>query len=192
MTSSSKTARRVKLASAQDVRSRLIRLAYTSDAKTRALLLPLLSQDPALPEGMKMANAGAYLLLQRLAKVFHNQQALQNYLKQHPKADPSKHKVKGKPQESKKTDKEDKSKPKLKDLSDKPGFEALKGLSPEKQREVVDKALELGKPEGERKPTPKDMSDKYDALKGLSPRDQQKVIERALKMASHSLKHKGV
>ena len=140
---------------------------------------------PELPPGVKAASVGAAAISVVLAKVFHNDDALKSYLKLHPKADPSKHTVKGKPGGGKEKS-EDKpgGKGKLKDLSGQPGFSKLKGLSPEKQQEVIQRALEMGKPEGKRKPVQKDVSDQFSVLKGLSPNEQRKVIERALKMAS--------
>lgn len=141
------------------------------------------------------AQVGAIGIRIVLSKVFHNEDALRSYLKLHPKADPSKHSVKGKPSgKDKPKGDEDKGKPSdkgkkpgLKDLSGQPGFSKLKGLSPEKQREVIERALEMGKPKDQQKEVPKDLSDQYKVLKGLSPREQRKVIERALKMASQPL-----
>jgi hypothetical protein len=147
---------------------------------------------PELPPGVKAASVGAVGIRLVLSKVFHNERALKQYLRSHPKSDPSKHSVKGKPSGKDKKDKGQKEKapPKKKELSDlskQPGFGKLKGLSPEKQREVVQRALEMGKPKKDRKPVQRDMSDEYKALKGLSPADQRKVIERALKMAALDL-----
>lgn len=130
------------------------------------------------------AQVGAVGIQIVLAKVFHNEDALRQYLRQHPKADPSKHNVKGKPSGKPKSEDKPAKKPGLKDLSDQPGFDELKGISPEKQREVIERALEMGKPKDQRKEVPKDLSDQYEVLKGLSPREQRKVIERALKMAT--------
>lgn len=101
------------------------------------------------------AQVGVAGIMKVLAKVFHNEDALRSYLQNHPKADPSKHSVKP----------------------------SSKGKS-EKQREVIERALEMGKPKKDQKPTPKDHSEQFKVLKGLSPREQRKVIERALKMAS--------
>lgn len=148
---------------------------------------------PELPPGVKAASVGAAGIRLVLSKVFHNEDALRNYLKQHPKADPSKHSVKGPGGEGKNKEKgkEKGKKDKPKDLSGQPGFSKLKGLSPEKQREVIQRALEMGKPKDEdkekKKPSKGDHSDEYESLKGLSPAEQRKVIERALKMAALSV-----
>lgn len=151
--------------------------------------------------------------LSKEGKVFPNSDALKEYLKKHPKADPSKHTVRGKgdkdekpkggkkpkkdekPKGDKKPKKDDKKKPsKKKDLSKEEGFSALKGMSNAEQRKVIERALAMEMGEKPKKDVSK--QEGFEELKDLTPNEQKKVIERALKqeekarekMASAALK----
>jgi hypothetical protein len=110
----------------------------------------------------------------KTAKEHPSEKARREYLKEHPNADPSDHKVK--PESSKPAPKDD-------------GLDAdvrkkLKQLSPEARKRVIEKALVNNKAEGDKPSKQKDVSkDKgFEALKGLSPEAQKRVLERALKM----------
>jgi hypothetical protein len=112
-------------------------------------------------------------LADRVSMEHSSPEALKRYLKEHPDADKSKHTVK-KPSGGR-------------DVSNEKGFEALKGLDPAKQRDIIQKAIlnmEAEKDEDKKGPSKqKDVSreEGFEALKGLSPGAQRRVIERALK-----------
>jgi len=151
------------------LRSKIIKLAYAKP-ELQEVLLPLVSPET------------------KEARTFKSPETLQEYLKKHPKSDRSKHTVE-KPSRGKKEKPDSKQEPKkrkpLSDLSKQEGFDSLKKLSPEKQREVLQRAIEMGKPKKDQKPVKKDRSDEkgFSPLKGLTPEEQNKVIQRALKMA---------
>ena len=117
------------------------------------------------------------LLADKIAKVFHNEDALKSYLKTHPKADPSKHSVKNKGKKDKGKGKPDPKNP-------------LKGLSPEKRKKVLERAIKDEDKSNTRsqeqflrkekqRDTEKGIVD--DALKGLSPAQRKKKLQDAIK-----------
>ena len=144
----------------------------------RQAAINLANQNPEFARLLKEA-------LQKEGKVFHNEDALKQYLKRHPKADPSKHSVRGKgdkKEKAKPKPKQDKPTPKSKgkkDLSKQEGFGALKGLSNADQRKVIERALAINEGKKPRKDVSKEKG--FEELKDLTPNEQKKVIERALK-----------
>lgn len=135
-----------------------------------------------------------------VARQFSSPEALKKYLQEHPKADPSKHSVKGeKPKdeskgESKGDGKKDKSESKgtsaIDDAIDEAIQEFMKkeDLTEGEKKRVLEQAISDSETEskGEARKKVKDFSKEegFEALEGLSSAEQRKVIERALKMAS--------
>lgn len=116
---------------------------------------------------------------ERLAKDHPSEDARRKYLQDHPKADPKRHSVREKGQSKDKPKDAPKDKPKD---APKEGFERLKGMSPEDQRKIIQRALAMGGGETGAKDVSK--QEGFERLKNLTPGKQRQVIEKALRMAA--------
>ena len=150
-------------------------MAIANDHETNAYLVQ-----------QTLRGAGATLIAawEALATVHPSEGARRKYLQDHPKADPAKHTVGGRKEKGKGKGKE---KAPSKDVSKQEGFSSLKDMSPEKQREVIERALAMGGGETGAKDVSK--QEGFESLKHLSPGKQRQVIERALRMAMVAVSH---